>query len=267
MLLQVGLNPVHFESGMCVLASVVDMTERIQIEKDLKRANEMLLRSNQELEQFAYVASHDLQEPLRKVSSFCDLLEKEYGDKLDGDGKQYMAYVVDGAARMRRLIQDLLLYSRIQSQAGEPQDVDGNQALKEALYNLEGAIEDAGAVVTHDELPIVKADGRQFAQLLQNLIGNGIKYRGEASPKIHVSVEDDDSHWIFSIKDNGIGIAPQYHEKVFGIFKRLHGRGEYSGTGIGLAICKRIVDRLKGNIWIESEEGEGSTFRFKVPKR
>ncbi|TWU43601.1 Phytochrome-like protein cph1 [Rubripirellula tenax] len=264
--LQVALNPVHFESGQCILASVVDMTERVQIEKDVREANVALRRSNYELEQFAYVASHDLQEPLRKVSSFCQILEQDYGDKLEGDGKKYMSYIVDGAERMRGLIKDLLTFSRIQYQPDEAQEFDANTALENALYSLQGSIDEAGAVVTHDDLPTIHANDRQFTQLLQNLIGNGIKYRGVAAPKIHVGVGDIDDRWMFSVADNGIGIAPEFHDRVFGIFKRLHGRDEYSGTGIGLAICKRIVEQLGGDIWIESDGRHGSTFWFTLPK-
>ncbi|MGB7328819.1 MAG: ATP-binding protein [Rubripirellula sp.] len=263
---QVALNPVHFESGPRILASVVDMTERVQIEKDIREANAALRRSNYELEQFAYVASHDLQEPLRKVSSFCKLLESDFSDKLEGDGKKYIGFIVDGAARMRILIKDLLTFSRIQYQPDEALDFDANTALNSALYNLQGSIEEAAAVVTHDELPTIRANEQQFTQLLQNLIGNGIKYRSNAAPKIHVGIRDSDDRWLFSVADNGIGIAREFHDRVFGIFKRLHGREAYSGTGIGLAICKRIVEQLGGEIWIESDGSQGSTFWFSVPK-
>lgn len=256
---ELGLNPVHTDEGVFVLSAILDITERTQLTESLRQ-------SNVELEQFAYVASHDLQEPLRKVSSFCELLADEYGDKLDGDAVQYMHYVIDGAERMRALIQDLLKFSRIGSDGCEDADTSAREALSDALLNLESSVEEAAAEVTHDELPVVRADRRQLTQLLQNLVGNAIKYRGDASPKIHVGVDSVDGHWVFSVTDNGIGIEPRCHERVFGIFKRLHGRSEYSGTGIGLAICRRIVDRLGGRIWVESELGAGSSFRFTIKK-
>lgn len=262
----VALNPIELDSRVCVLATVVNVTARKEAERAIRQANDDLERSNDELRQFASVASHDLQEPLRKVSSFCQLLNDEYGDKIDGDGKEYMKYVVDGTTRMRALIQDLLAYSRVESQGAPLEKVDVNEVLQNSLHGLAGAIEDSGAVITHDELPVVQADLGQLTQLFQNLIGNGIKYCESSPPEIHIGVESKGHEWQFSVSDNGIGIDPKFHDRIFGIFKRLHGRGEYSGTGIGLAICKRIVDRLAGKLWIESEEGQGSTFYFTVPK-
>jgi signal transduction histidine kinase len=229
-------------------------------------ANASLAQSNQELEQFAYVASHDLQEPLRKVSSFCELLENEYGDQLEGDATLYMEFIVNGAERMRSLIRDLLAFSRVNSQCSQLVKLDSGQALEEAIFNLEVAIDESAAVITHDELPTMRGNLVMLTQLFQNLIGNGIKYRSDRSPRIHVGVRDDEECWVFSVIDNGIGISPQFHDRVFGIFKRLHGRTEYPGTGVGLAICKRIVDRLQGTIWVESTEGEGATFSFSIPK-
>lgn len=249
------------------MSETTDLTEYKKTADTIKRTNESLRRSNHELEQFAYVASHDLQEPLRKMSSFCSLLAEEYGDKLEGDGKVYIKYVTDGAGRLRTLIQDLLSFSRISSLEAELGRVDANDALALAIENLEGAVEEVSAKVTHDDLPSIWAIERQFAQLLQNLIGNSIKYRSESRPKIHVGVQDRTDEWEFFVSDNGIGIDPEFHDRIFGIFKRLHGREKYGGTGIGLAICMRIVDRLGGRIWVESAEGEGSTFRFTIPKQ
>ena len=264
---EVGWNPIELETGMCVLATVVDITERKRAEDTIKLANKHLERSNAELEQFAYVASHDLQEPLRKVSSFCDLLVSEYGDRFDEEGRQYLSFVVDGAHRMRTLIQDLLNYSRVQTQGATPGKTDVHQALELALGNLAAAIEESSAIITYDEMPIVQADSRQLTQLLQNLIGNAIKYRGEAPPQVHISVEAADNEWIFAIADNGIGIEPAFREKVFGVFKRLHARNKYPGTGIGLAICKRIIEGLEGRIWVESNQPHGSRFLFSIPRQ
>lgn len=264
--LEIALTPVVSDQGVQILAVVNDITSRKQVADDLKHTNEKLKRSNQDLEEFAYAASHDLQEPLRKIEAFCSLLDREYSDAVKGEGKVYLSYVINGAARMRRLIQDLLEYSRIKTQQGLLFDVDAHQAMEEALQNLAGAIEDTHAAIHFDRLPSVRADYRLLTQLLQNLIGNGIKYRSQKPPEIHVSCEPTDEEWVFCVKDNGIGVAPQYHERIFGIFKRLHSPDEYSGTGIGLAICKRIVERFRGRIWVESEEGTGATFCFTIPK-
>ena len=233
----------------------------------LEEANTDLERSNKELEQFAYVASHDLQEPLRKVSSFCQLLEQDYGDKIDGDGKRYMTYVVDGAERMRRLIRDLLAFSRVGSQGISLSLVASDVALNDALENLSGAIEESGAKISSQPLPNVVADKFQLTQLFQNLIGNAIKYRKDVAPEIVIAADENAEQWILSVTDNGIGIDPAFCNKIFGVFKRLHSREEYDGTGIGLAICQRIVDRLDGRIWVESRQGEGATFFVAIPKR
>jgi len=244
----------------------VRMSGSIQDISQQKRDRLILEQSNQELEQFAYVSSHDLQEPLRKVASFCELLEKEYGDVLEGDGKQYLTFVTDGARRMQTLIRDLLTFSRIKSQGMPLHETSADDAFQAAVENLEGAIEESDATISCDELPRVWADDRQMTQLLQNLIGNAIKYRGSEKPVIHVGYTETKDRCEISVSDNGIGIAPEDHDRVFGIFKRLHGRTEYSGTGIGLAICKRIVDRWQGEIWVESSGGSGSTFYFTVRK-
>ncbi|QDT11384.1 CHASE domain-containing protein [Planctomycetes bacterium K23_9] len=250
-------------SGYLGIAS--DISERKRAKTKLEEANVQLARSNDELAQFAYVASHDLQEPLRKVISFCELLQEDCGDQVSKDGGQYIAYIVDGATRMRTLIQDLLAYSRLDSEDRHPTDVDSNQAVQSAIANLYEAIEESGAKITVDDLPVVQATSGQFAQLFQNLIGNAIKYRGDRAPIIHVSGAATDSGWKFTVEDNGIGIDESYRQTVFGIFKRLHTQTEYSGTGIGLAVCKRIVDNLNGRIWVEPSPSGGSIFRVEFP--
>ena len=244
-----------------------DITRRKRAEAALQAAHDELARSNSELEQFAYVASHDLQEPLRMVASYTQLLGKRYGEKLDGDAKEFMGYIVDGAGRMKQLIEDLLAYSRVGTRGREFAPVSLESVLKKALSNLRSAIEDSGTAVTSDLLPEVMADESQLGQLLQNLIGNALKFRGEAAPRIHVSCASLDKEWEIAVRDNGIGIEPQYFERIFMVFQRLHDKGQYPGTGIGLAICKKVVDRHGGQIWVTSKPGEGSSFHFTLPKK
>jgi len=225
-----------------------------------------LERSNEELQQFAYVASHDLQEPLRMVSSYTQLLGRRYGDRLDGDAKEFMEFIVDGAARMKQLIEDLLAYSRVGTRGRELSPTSSGAALEKALTNLRAAQEASGAEVTHDEMPEVLADGAQLTQVFQNLIGNAMKFRAEDKPRIHVGAEARDKVWVFTVRDNGIGLDAQYADRIFMMFQRLHNKTEYPGTGIGLAICKKIVERHGGHIWVESKPGEGATFGFTLPK-
>jgi signal transduction histidine kinase/DNA-binding LacI/PurR family transcriptional regulator len=244
------------------------LQERKQAEDALARQAQELARSNAELQHFAYVASHDLQEPLRMVKSYLQLLERRYEGQLDEDADEFIAFAIDGAERMRTLINDLLQYSRVTTH-GKPFAPTGCAAvLDHALANLKIAVEESSAVVTHDELPTVMADATQLTRLLQNLLSNALKFRKEETrPEIHVSAEHTAGEWTFSVRDNGIGIAPEHLEGIFMIFQRLYSREEYEGTGIGLAVCKKIVERHGGRIWVESEPGQGSTFRFTIPDR
>lgn len=246
-------------------------TELTQANARLQAALADVRRSNEELEQFAYVASHDLQEPLRMVSSYTQLLARHFGDELDDDAGKYMSYAVDGAKRMQQLIEGLLAYSRVGTR-GKPLEVtDSHSMLEEALRNLAASVEESGAVVTSDDLPAVRADSTQLVQVFQNLVGNAVKFRKpDVPPRIHVSAGHEPAaeaaaEWIFSVHDNGIGIDPRYADRIFAIFQRLHARDEYPGAGIGLALCKHIVERHGGRIWFESKPGEGSTFCFTLP--
>ncbi len=239
-----------------------DANNRLAVELEERRlAQEELARSNTELEQFAYVASHDLQEPLRMVGSFTQLLGKRYQGKLDSDADDFINYAVDGASRMQQLLNDLLSYSRVGTRGKPLVPIDCNSILIKTLANLAPLIEESGAVITHNLLPKVQGDEVQLIQLFQNLLANAIKFRQE-TPRIRVSAEQKGSEWIFAVRDNGIGIAPEQQERIFMIFQRLHHRSEYPGTGIGLALCKKIVQRHGGRIWVKSALGQGSTFYF-----
>ena len=244
-----------------------DITPRKDAEAALHQAHEELKRSNAELGQFAYVASHDLQEPLRMVSSYTQLLQRRYGDRLDGDAREFMAFVVDGAARMKQLIEDLLAYSRVGTRSREFHEVATDAALRRALLNLKSAIDEAGASVSYEGLPTLEADEVQLAQLFQNLIGNALKFRSASVPRISIFSKEKDTEWEFGVRDNGIGIEPQYFERIFMVFQRLHNKGDYPGTGIGLAICKKVVERHGGRIWVESQPEQGTTFYFTLPKK
>ena len=247
---------------------------RREAEEELRRAHaeleakaRELARSNEELQQFAYVASHDLQEPLRMVSSYTQLLGRRYASHLDADAREFMGYIVEGSARMKQLIEDLLAYSRVGTRGREFRDVSSEAALAKALANLRGAQERTNAVVTHDPLPSVRGDEGQLTQLFQNLVGNALKFRGGEDPRIHVSARAEEGVWLYSVADNGIGLDPQYAERIFLMFQRLHNREEYPGTGIGLAICKKIVDRHGGRIWVDGRPGNGCTFFFTLPMK
>ncbi len=242
-----------------------DITPRKRAQEKLARQADELARSNAELQEFAYVASHDLQEPLRVISGFVQLLSDRYGGELDETADEFIGYVVDGTERMKVLINDLLEYSRVGTRGRPLEPVESESALEHALSNLRVAIREVDARITHDRLPKVQGDINQLSQLFQNLISNGMKFHGEKRPEIHISSVQVGESWVMSVSDNGIGIDPQHNDRIFGMFKRLHGRGEYPGTGIGLAICSKIVERHMGKIWVESELGNGATFSFTLP--
>ena len=261
--IELMLSPLESAEGILVTAAIRDISVRKAAEANLLQKVKELYRSNEELEQFAYFASHDLQEPLRMVASYTQLLARRYKGKLDADADEFIAFAGDGASRMQRLIQDLLAYSRVGSKGMNLLDISSEGALQQALVNLRGAIEESGALVTHDPLPTVLADEMQLIQLFQNLVANAIKYQKSGIPLVHVSAAKNvEKKWQFSVRDNGLGIDPQYFERIFGLFQRLHKREEFAGTGIGLAICKKIVERHGGRISVESQAGHGSTFRF-----
>jgi PAS domain S-box-containing protein len=261
--IELMLSPLASTEGILVTAAIRNISVRKKAEAHLLQKMEELNRSNEELGQFAYIASHDLQEPLRMVASYTQLLSRRYKGKLDSNAEEYIAFAVDGASRMQRLIQDLLAFSRIGTKGKDPLDISSEEALQQALKNLRGAIEESGALVTHDPLPTVMADETELIQLFQNLVGNAIKYQNPGVPRVHIAAAKNGSKkWMFSVQDNGLGIDPQYFERIFGMFQRLHKREEFAGTGVGLAICKKIVERHGGNISVESQPGHGSTFRF-----
>jgi signal transduction histidine kinase len=230
-----------------------------------KRAEENLERSKRDLALYAHVASHDLQEPLRMVVSYTQLLAARYRGRLDEDADKYIGYAVDGALRMKTLLHDLLAVSQLVQTETDCGNTECNAALADALENLHGPIEESGAVVTHDRLPAIAAERMHLVRLFENLIGNSIKFRGKEAPTIRVSAEKQGAEWLFAVADNGIGVLPQYQDRIFVLFQRLHTRAEYSGNGVGLAICKKIVEHHRGRIWVESEPGRGSTFQFTLP--
>jgi signal transduction histidine kinase len=244
----------------------IEIEDHKKTEVTLEKYLTELKRSNKELQQFAYVASHDLQEPLRMVSSFTQLLAKKYKGQLDSDADEFIKYAVDGAQRMQMLINDLLAYSRVSSRVEEFQLVDLEKAFNESLQNLKVSIDDNDARITCDSLPTIVADQSQIIQLFQNLIGNAIKFRSNETPEIHIAVEEGEDEWIFRVIDNGIGIDSQHNERIFRVFQRLHERDSYPGTGIGLSICEKIVERHGGDIWVDSKLGNGSTFSFTISK-
>jgi len=254
----IGVEPV-------MLVVVRDITDRKRVEKALEQSKLELERSNTDLERFASIASHDLREPLRAIAGFAKLLAKRYGGQLDADADEYIAFILDGTNRLQRLIDDLLTYSRVGTRGKEFELTDCNVILDTAISNLRMAIEESGALVIRDPLPKVLGDGVQLEQLFQNLISNAIKFRAEEQPSVHVGSTCKDGEWEFAVRDNGIGIETQFADRIFVIFQRLHTKQEYPGTGIGLAICQRIVERHGGRIWFESDPGKGSTFYFTIP--
>lgn len=276
-----SLRPLLFETGWVAVLSLVlgwgsfvalrilplralrrAAAENLKLLQALKERTVELDRSNKELEHFAYTASHDLQEPLRMITGYTNLLAKRYKGKLDTDADEFIDYATDGAKRLQGMINAILAYSRVGTKGKDFEPTDCEAVIERTLASLRVAIEESGAVVTHDPLPTVMGDARQLGQLFQNLIGNGVKFRNEKPPVIHVSCKREGKEWLFSVKDNGIGIDPKDGQRIFSLFQRLHTRAEYPGTGIGLAVCKRIVERHGGRIWVESEAGEGSTFHF-----
>jgi PAS domain S-box-containing protein len=261
------LVPLRDERGQIyrIIGTATNISDRKAAELELQQQKQDLARSNDELQQFAYVASHDLQEPLRMITSYLELLERRYKGQLDAKADQFIAYAVDGAARMQILINDLLKYSQVGSQGQSFERVDCTAVLQNVLRNLQVAIAESNAVITYAPLPPVNADVTQLTQLFQNLIGNALKFRRGDPPQIHIGVERTNSKWLFSVRDNGIGIESQYTNRIFVIFQRLHSKTEYSGTGMGLAICKKIVEQRSGKLWVESTFGEGSTFYFTLP--
>jgi hypothetical protein len=269
-----GATDYVLKDGLARLPEVVrralrekqERSLRRRVEEDLARKVDELARSNADLEQFAYVASHDLQEPLRMVTAYTQLLGERYRGKLDDNADKYIGYASEGAQRMQILIQDLLAFSRVGRNGIAHENVDCNAVMKEVLQTLAAAIQQSGAIVTYNALPVVWADRTQISQVFQNLIGNAVKFCGKEPPLVSVEAEGADHYWRFSVSDNGIGIAPEYAENIFVVFQRLHGRTEYPGNGIGLAICKKIIERNGGNIWVESQPGSGSSFKFTLPQ-
>jgi PAS domain S-box-containing protein len=265
--IEIMLSPLESAEGILVTAAIRNITERKKSEEHLVQTVGELKRSNDELQQFAYVSSHDLQEPLRMVTSYTQLLAGRYKGRLDSDADEFIAFAVDGCNRMQGLIKDLLAYSRAGTNGKVLHEISAENALKEALANLRATIDQSGAVVTRDALPAIRTDEMQLTQVFQNLVGNAIKYRGAEVPHVHVSAtKNGGNEWTFSVRDNGLGIDPQYYERIFILFQRLHGRDEFEGTGIGLAICKKILERLGGRIWVESQPEKGSTFYFTLPE-
>ena len=255
---------IYVREGPCIRIYGLDITDLKRDEQALQRAGVELARSNEDLRHFAYVASHDLQEPLRVVTGYLQLLERRYKDKLDADADKYIKFAVEGAAYMEQLINDLLAYSRVSSAPQPFRRTDMQAVLGKVLAILQHAIKESGAAITSEPLPTVTADETQMTQLLQNLIVNAMKFRSERRPEIHVSARREGGRWTFAVRDNGIGIDRQYWDQIFVIFQRLHTREKYKGTGIGLAICKKIVERHGGRIWVDSTPGEGSTFYFTI---
>lgn len=263
---EIGLNPLESEGRTFILASVIDITQRRETEALLKTKIFELERSNNDLQQFAYVSSHDLQEPLRVISNFTQLLSRRYRGQLDEKADQYIDFVVDATKRMQGLINDLLAYSRVETRVHEFEKTSCLEALENAKSNLKVVIEETNTSISCDSLPEIRADSTQLSQLFQNLLANAIKFRSDKTPEINIWAEEKDFYWDFFVKDNGKGFDMKYAERVFIIFQRLHAHDAYPGSGIGLAICKRIIERHGGTICVESSEGLGTTFSFSLPK-
>jgi PAS domain S-box-containing protein len=263
---EIGLAPVEGRTETLIMATIVDITKRKNAEAKLQYTLNELQRSNTDLEQFAYVASHDLQEPLRTITGMVQLLQKKYQGTLDARADEYIGFTVEAATRMQALINGLLEFSRVDRQGKPIEEVNMKDVVQAATKSLSKTIHEKNAIITCEDLPTVQVDSLQMARLFQNLIGNAIKFRSERQPKIHISATALEDKWHFSVRDNGIGIEPQYFERIFVIFQRLHTRTEYPGTGIGLSLCKKIVERHGGQIWVESESGAGTTFHFTIPK-
>lgn len=263
------VSPIKNLAGKIVGASKIvrDVTARKRAEESLARHAEELARSNVELERFAYIASHDLQEPMRTVQRFAQLLQRNFGESLKGEAKEFFDFIIGGVQRMQTLLNDLLAYSRVGSQGAAFAPADCKEICANVLESLQASVESHQAKVTVEPLPVVIGDATQLGQMFQNLLVNAIKFHGQRTPRVHVSVKEASSEWVFSVADNGIGIASEYFDRIFIIFQRLHTIEEYGGTGIGLAICKKIAERHGGRIWVESVVGEGSTFHFSIPKR
>lgn len=265
---EIGLNPLQAGDKRYVVASVVDITERKKSEKILQENLVELKRSNEDLQQFAYVCSHDLQEPLRVITNYTQLLERRYRGQLDDNADDFIEFITDAASRMQVLINDLLVFSRVHTRGQEMRETDCNYVVKKAMDNLKLAIEEneATIVIETEPLPAVLGDSTQLTQLFQNIIGNAIKFRSEVKPIIRISTEEGQEYWTFKIKDNGIGFEMQYAARIFVIFQRLHPKETYAGSGIGLAVCKKIVERHGGVIAVESEPGEGTTIEFTLKR-
>jgi PAS domain S-box-containing protein len=262
--IEVGLSHASTPEGPIAFGMVSDVSARAKAASKLKRVNEELLRSNTDMEQFAHVASHDLQEPLRMVTGYLQLVERRYAPQLDDDGREFITFAVDGARRMKALIRDLLDFSRAGTSAANFREIDTASLLGDALRNLKVAIDESSAAITADPLPTIYGDGVLLTQVLQNLIANALKFHKGTAPCVHVSARREAKEWIFSVRDNGIGIESRHLDRIFRIFERLHSIEEYSGSGIGLAITRKIVERHGGTIWVESQPGAGSTFFFSI---
>jgi PAS domain S-box-containing protein len=275
---EISFSPLHTEEGLLITNVIRDITLRrlaeesirqlnLELEQRVEERTSELMRSNEALREFAWAASHDLKEPLRIVATFSQFLQRDYASAFDAEGKRFLDFILTAASRMDELLHGLREYMQASEGVEDPlRKTDSGAALNRALSHLQTALEESGAAVTYQELPSVVASPVILEQVFLNLVGNAVKYRGECAPRVHVSAELDGGAWVFSVRDNGIGIEPRYHERIFGVFKRLH-REEYPGTGIGLAICKAAIDRMGGRIWVESELGKGATFRFTIPAR